>query len=69
MKFMVKDIDAVVAAAKQRGATIITTGGAPVTLASGLKAVFMRDPDGYIVEAIAGRVRLRWTSLATSWVR
>ena len=55
MKFMVKDIDAVVAAAKQRGATIITTGGAAVTLGSGVKAVFMRDPDGYIVEAIAGQ--------------
>ena len=55
MKFMVKDIDAVVAAAKQRGATIITTGGNAVTLASGMKAVFMRDPDGYIVEAIAGQ--------------
>ena len=54
MKFMVKDIDAVVAAAKQRGATIITTGGAPVTLGTGMKAIFFRDPDGYIVEAIAG---------------
>jgi catechol 2,3-dioxygenase-like lactoylglutathione lyase family enzyme len=53
MKFMVKDIDAVVAAAKQRGAIFITTGGAAVTLANGMKAVFMRDPDGYIVEAIA----------------
>src|SRR5262245_11780259 len=54
MKFMVKDIDAVVAAAKQRGATIITTGGTAVTLGNGTKALFMRDPDGYIVEAIAG---------------
>ena len=54
MKFLVKDIDAVVAAAKQRGATVITIGGAPVTLASGMKAVFLRDPDGYIVEAISG---------------
>lgn len=54
MKFLVKDIDAVVAAAKQRGATVITTGGAPVTLVSGMKAVFLRDPDGYIVEAISG---------------
>ena len=55
MKFMVKDIDAVVAAAKQRGATIITTGGTAVTLGTGVKAVFMRDPDNYIVEAIAGQ--------------
>jgi len=55
MKFMVKDIDAVVAAAKARGASIISTGGAAVTLANGMKAVFLRDPDGYIVEAIAGQ--------------
>ena len=55
MKFMVKDIDAVVAAAKHRGAAIITTGGTAVTLATGMKAIFMRDPDGYIVEAIAGQ--------------
>jgi catechol 2,3-dioxygenase-like lactoylglutathione lyase family enzyme len=68
MKFMVKDIDAVVAAAKQRGATIITTGGAPVTLGTGMKAIFLRDPDGYIVEAIASQGALQWTSRATSWV-
>jgi catechol 2,3-dioxygenase-like lactoylglutathione lyase family enzyme len=54
VKFLVKDIDAVVAAAKQRGAAVITTGGAGVTLANGMKAVFLRDPDGYIVEAISG---------------
>ena len=54
MKFFVKDIDAVVAAAKQRGATIISTGRAPVALGLGMQAVFMRDPDGYIVEAISG---------------
>jgi catechol 2,3-dioxygenase-like lactoylglutathione lyase family enzyme len=46
MKFLVKDLDAVVAAARKRGATFITTGGAPVA-----GAVFMRDPDGYIVSA------------------
>jgi catechol 2,3-dioxygenase-like lactoylglutathione lyase family enzyme len=51
MQFVVKDIDAVVAAAKQRGATIITTGGSAVTLSNGTKSVFMRDPDGYIVQA------------------
>lgn len=57
MKFLVKDIDAVVAAARVRGATIISTGGAPVSLptpeGSTLKSVFLRDPDGYIVQAIA----------------
>lgn len=47
MKFLVKDVDAVVAAARKRGATFITTGGAPVA-----GAVFLRDPDGYIVSAL-----------------
>jgi catechol 2,3-dioxygenase-like lactoylglutathione lyase family enzyme len=47
MKFFVKDIDAVVAAAKKRNATFITPGGTPVN-----GAVFMRDPDGYIVAAV-----------------
>jgi catechol 2,3-dioxygenase-like lactoylglutathione lyase family enzyme len=47
MKFIVKDIAAVVAAAKQRGATFITTSAAPVD-----GGVFMRDPDGYIVAAL-----------------
>ena len=51
MKFLVKDIDAVVAAAKQRGAPFITTGGTPVR-SGGAGAVFMRDPDGYIVAAL-----------------
>ena len=47
MKFIVQDIAAVVAAAKQRGATFITTSAAPVD-----GGVFMRDPDGYIVAAL-----------------
>jgi catechol 2,3-dioxygenase-like lactoylglutathione lyase family enzyme len=47
MKFIVKDIAPVVAAAKQRGAAFITTSAAPVD-----GGVFMRDPDGYIVAAL-----------------
>jgi catechol 2,3-dioxygenase-like lactoylglutathione lyase family enzyme len=46
MTLIVKDVSAVVAAAKQRGATFITTGGAAVA-----DGVFVRDPDGYIVAA------------------
>jgi catechol 2,3-dioxygenase-like lactoylglutathione lyase family enzyme len=53
MKFLVRDIDVVVAAAKKRGAEIITRSGAPVTMPDGVvQRIFMRDPDGYIVEAI-----------------
>jgi catechol 2,3-dioxygenase-like lactoylglutathione lyase family enzyme len=53
MKFLVRDIDVVVAAAKKRGAEIITRSGAAVAMPDGVtQRIFMRDPDGYIVEAI-----------------
>ena len=55
MKILVRDIDAVVAAAKKINAPIITKGGAPVTVMTSVgnaKAIIMRDPDGYFVEAI-----------------
>ena len=53
IKFLVRDIDIVVAAAKKRGAEIITRSGAPVSFLDGaVRRIFMRDPDGYIVEAI-----------------
>jgi catechol 2,3-dioxygenase-like lactoylglutathione lyase family enzyme len=58
MKFLVKDMDAVVAAAKKRGDAFITTGGLvslPAPDGTTTKAVFLRDPDGYIVEVIAGQ--------------
>lgn len=57
MKIIVRDIDAVVAAAKKVNAPIITKGGAPVTVATSIgsaKAIIMRDPDGYFVEAVQG---------------
>jgi catechol 2,3-dioxygenase-like lactoylglutathione lyase family enzyme len=57
MKILVRDIDAIVAAAKKVNAPIVTTSGAPVTVptsAGTAKAIIMRDPDGYFVEAIQG---------------
>ena len=57
MKFIVRDIDAIVAAAKKVNAPIITKGGAPIVVPTSLgktKAIIMRDPDGYFVEAIQG---------------
>jgi catechol 2,3-dioxygenase-like lactoylglutathione lyase family enzyme len=58
MKFLVRDIEPVVAALKKLNATIITKSGAPVSVTTSLgsvKAIFFRDPDGYIVEAIEMR--------------
>ena len=55
MKFLVRDIEPVAAAVKKLGGPIITTSKAPVTVSTSLgsvKAIFFRDPDGYIVEAI-----------------
>jgi catechol 2,3-dioxygenase-like lactoylglutathione lyase family enzyme len=57
VKIIVRDIDAIVAAAKKVNAPIVTKGGAPVTVTTSLgntKAIIMRDPDGYFVQAIQG---------------
>jgi catechol 2,3-dioxygenase-like lactoylglutathione lyase family enzyme len=58
MKIIVRDVDAVVAAAKKVNAPIVTKGGVPVVVPTSLgetKAIIMRDPDGYFVEAIQGK--------------
>jgi catechol 2,3-dioxygenase-like lactoylglutathione lyase family enzyme len=57
MKIIVRDLEAIVAAAKKVNAPILTKGAAPVTVATSVgtsKAIIMRDPDGYFVEAIQG---------------
>jgi catechol 2,3-dioxygenase-like lactoylglutathione lyase family enzyme len=57
MKFIVRDVEAIVAAARKVNAPIITKDGAPIVVATSLgktKAIIMRDPDGYFVEAIQG---------------
>jgi catechol 2,3-dioxygenase-like lactoylglutathione lyase family enzyme len=55
MKILVRDLEAVVADAKKANAPIVTKGGAPVTAPTPIgtaKAIIMRDPDGYFIEAI-----------------
>ena len=55
MKILVKDIDQVVASAKAAGATIVTRSGGAVTAPTAIgmaKSIVLRDPDGYIVQAI-----------------
>jgi catechol 2,3-dioxygenase-like lactoylglutathione lyase family enzyme len=57
IKIIVRDIDTVVTAAKNVNAPIVTKGGAPVTVPTSIgnaKAIVMRDPDGYFVQAIQG---------------
>src|SRR5262245_37643378 len=55
MKIFVRDLTPVVAAVKKLNAPILTNSGAPVTATTPLgrvTAIFCRDPDGYIVEAV-----------------
>jgi catechol 2,3-dioxygenase-like lactoylglutathione lyase family enzyme len=57
MKIIVRDVDQVAAAAKKVNAPIVTSGGAPLSAPTSIgtvKAIVMRDPDGYFVEAIQG---------------
>jgi catechol 2,3-dioxygenase-like lactoylglutathione lyase family enzyme len=57
MKVIVRDLDAVVKAAKSVNAPIVTKSAAPVRVATAIgdaRAIVMRDPDGYFVEAIQG---------------
>jgi len=55
MKILVRDIEPVMAGVRKMGRAIITSSGKPVSIkAEGgeAKAIFFRDPDGYIVEAV-----------------
>jgi len=55
MKILVRDLETVIANAKKANAPILTKGGMPVTAPTPIgnaKAIVMRDPDGYFVEAI-----------------
>src|SRR2546423_455715 len=54
MKILVRDLDAVVVNAKKANAPIVTKGGAPLMAptAGNARAIIMRDPDGYFIEAI-----------------
>jgi predicted enzyme related to lactoylglutathione lyase len=46
---LVRDISAAFAKAKQAGASVVTTGGAPITVGRA-KAFVLKDPDGHFVE-------------------
>jgi catechol 2,3-dioxygenase-like lactoylglutathione lyase family enzyme len=53
--FYVRDIDGAVANAKKANAAIVTTGGAPVEIATATgqaRSVILRDPDGFFIQLI-----------------
>ena len=67
IKLLVRDIDQVVANAKAAGATIVTRGGAAVMVPTALgpaRSIVLRDPDGYIVQAIASSAPVQATPAA-----
>ena len=47
---VVRDVDATLARVKQGGFPVVSTGGAPVTLADGTRAVVIRDVDDRFIE-------------------
>jgi predicted enzyme related to lactoylglutathione lyase len=46
----VKDMDAVVVRLKKIGAHFLTPGGVPTEIPGGARALFVADPDGFVVE-------------------
>jgi catechol 2,3-dioxygenase-like lactoylglutathione lyase family enzyme len=53
--FYVRDIDGALANAKKANAAIVTTGGAPVEIATATgkaRSVMLRDPDGFFIQMI-----------------
>jgi catechol 2,3-dioxygenase-like lactoylglutathione lyase family enzyme len=53
--FFVRDIDGALANAKKANAVIVTTGGAPVEIATAkgkVRSVVLRDPDGFFLQLI-----------------
>src|SRR5258706_9539054 len=51
----VRDLDALVAAAKKAKATIVTTGGAPVEISTAkgkARSIVLRDPDGFFLQLV-----------------
>jgi catechol 2,3-dioxygenase-like lactoylglutathione lyase family enzyme len=51
----VRDIDALVAAAKKANATIVTTGGSPIAIETPngkARSIVLRDPDGFFLQLI-----------------
>lgn len=67
----VRDLDAVVAAAKKAGAPIVTRSAAPVTLetpAGKARALVLRDNDGFMIRVVEVPATCRaWCNPAPRW--
>jgi catechol 2,3-dioxygenase-like lactoylglutathione lyase family enzyme len=65
---IVRDVNAALAAAKQAGGEVITAGGAPLAVGpnNANRAVFVKDPDNFIVELLQPGTLQATTAPATS---
>jgi hypothetical protein len=50
LRLFVRNIDAVAASLKSAGFSVVTTGGAPVTLPQGQRAIILRDPNNFYLQ-------------------
>jgi catechol 2,3-dioxygenase-like lactoylglutathione lyase family enzyme len=50
LRVFVRNIDAVAASLKSAGFSVITTGGAPVTLPQGQHVIILRDPNNFFLQ-------------------
>ncbi len=55
LRVFVRDIDALTASLKSAGFSVITTGGAPVTLPQGPRLIIMRDLNNFYVQLMETR--------------
>jgi predicted enzyme related to lactoylglutathione lyase len=55
LRVFVRDIDALAASFKNAGLSVITTGGAPVTLPQGQRVIIFRDPNNFYLQLMETR--------------
>jgi catechol 2,3-dioxygenase-like lactoylglutathione lyase family enzyme len=55
LRVFVRGIDALTASLKSAGFSVITTGGAPVTLPQGQRVIILRDPNGFYLQPMETR--------------
>jgi catechol 2,3-dioxygenase-like lactoylglutathione lyase family enzyme len=55
LRVFVRDVDALTASMKSAGFSVITTGGAPVTLPQGQRVIIFRDPNNFYLQLMETR--------------
>ena len=55
LRVFVRDVDALTASLKSAGFSVITTGGAPVTLPQGQRVIIFRDPNSFYLQLMETR--------------